>query len=292
MKKLLIVLLLIGSVEAQEINPAPCVGIYCNVETPQEPEVINPMPPIINELSCPDGDWFQLGNTCFPFKFSSHVEAERHWYSSALGINIWGDIIQQHEPDFPAIKIKYDMASSWACYLRLGFEVFPKSNVCSSFLDQKTAEAHYEASLVTNFQYWTKLNEVRNKGNQIKECADLGWGGAPNNQARWKPSSETTGRLVVLLPNNHCSSNFGAQGAFGQTFFPLISNMRIEDQFGNVMDRGRLRHCRQHNNGRLHWDFAGTEGLPSPVFLRYEFEGADRCRRVNNPSADLGRDQR
>lgn len=284
--KLLITLLLI-SVNAWAITPAPTP---LPPETPNiDVEVIPNEYPFLNEpTTCPE-NWFLFAGSCRPFQFSSHLEAEQHYYHSSWGILIWGNIIKEKIPSFEPFPIVFYSASSLFCYYRNGFEIYPNSNVCSKFLTHEEAEVNYFASSLTNFQYWNLLIEVQNQNKDTTSCNDLGWGGETDNQARWKPDSETTGRLVVLLPNQHCSNQFGAQGAFGSTFFPLISNMRIEDKFGNVMDRGRLRHCGQHNNGRLHWDFAGTEGLPSPVFVRYEFQGAERCRKVDNPRSNLGR---
>jgi hypothetical protein len=178
------------------------------------------------------------------------------------------------------------------------FEVWQDgSGVRNKFPTHKLAEEHYEAAAFGNQICAGLLAGCQNVPPPPPkpivpipvDCNDLGWGGASNNQARWKPDSETTGQLVVLLPNNHCSNIFDAQGAFGQTFRPLISNMRIEDASGNVIDRGRLRHCGQHNNGRLHWNFGSVKNMPSPVSLKYDFEGKERCRQVSNPRSDLGR---
>lgn len=345
LQKSLFIFLLALPIQVGAVNPAPCIGIYCDVQTVEviptpapAPDVINedqgvsgvnqndvmvmpqvnpaptpapaetPAVPVVNPNNFPiinlGNNFFQgcleegltfINNEpdgtpiCVPF--NTHQDAENHRFS--LAVNIFNHTVAV---DFESRKRglgAFGLYIWWDDYqftqnVSCENTIWSEGEICFRFPDFYTAALHWWHANKHLKQLKDHLYFLNGLPNEVA-CNDLGWGGQQNNQARWKPSSETTGRLVVLLPNEHCSDAFGAQGAFGPTFSPLISNMRIEDEFGNAMDRGRLRHCGQHNNGRLHWDFSGTEGLPSPVFLRYEYEGVERCRKVSNPKADLGR---
>lgn len=91
MKKLIILLILIGNVSAQEVNPAPCIGIDCpgNIETPEEPTDIEPMPPIMNTGDnfsggvCPGGfEIYPDSQICN--RFNDHKETEQNYYHCEL----------------------------------------------------------------------------------------------------------------------------------------------------------------------------------------------------------------
>jgi hypothetical protein len=268
---------------------APCIGELCNILTPAAGLDLTPQPapPVVFTdsvlLGCGEGlvfiDYHVDGTpVCVPF--STHQDAENHRH--ALAENIFNHTFAIDSESRKRGLGPFGLYIWWDDYqfranVPCENTIWGNGEICFKFPDFKTAAIHWwHASkhldqLKAYLLYLTGLPSS-------KACDDLKWGGEPNNQARWKPTSESTGLLTVLLPNNHCS---------GKT--SLISNMRIEDEFGNVLDRGRLRHCGTANNNRLHWNFGSVNNFPAPVFVRYDFEGAERCRRVNNPKADLGR---
>jgi hypothetical protein len=247
--KLLLSILLLASPVLADITPAPCVGFDCNVERPEEPTDIAPMPPVINQLTCPDNGWFQLGNTCYPFTFSSHLEAEQHWYHCALGIVIWGDLIKQAIPEFQAVEIR-DLIAPVVPFQCDGFELYEQSNLCSKFQDQREAEANYQACTLTNFQYWDLLTVIRNTPKPTPPSACKRFGG----QNIWKVNSETRPTTVMLLDRSYCF----ADTSIKQDMRPL--NIWLEDISGNRISNGSFRHCNTANDNRLHYDFPKGSG--------------------------------
>lgn len=222
--------------------------------------------------------------------FLDHADAERNYYHCQEGVAIMGAAINQIDPSFVPVLSTEDFSKRAGNDCSDSFEIYPDSGICPYHDSWKEAEIGHDACTLTNFQYWDYLQYLMNMVPHEKACDDLGWGGAPNNQARWKPKSESNGNVVVLLPNEYCSDVFGASGAFGPTYLPKISNMRVEDALGGVIDRGRLRHCGEHNNGRLHWNFGSPNSFaPGPIFVRYEVDGVEECRRVGDPFDNLGR---
>jgi hypothetical protein len=227
---------------------------------------------------------------CVPF--NNHQDAENHRFSLANNITNHTLAID-FERRFRGLSgfgiyawwEDYEFAQNVSCENT----IWSNGQVCFRFSDFKTAAIHYWHAREHLRQLEIELERIKGVPS-TKSCNDLGWGGDPNNQPRWKPSSETTGQVVFMLPNFYCSSEFGAQGAFGITFKPLATNIRVEDEFGNVLNRGRLRHCGERNNGRLHWDFARASSFQTaPLFVRYEFNGSEECRKVGNANLDLGR---
>lgn len=268
---------------------APCIGETCNILTPAVGLDLTPQPapPVIFTdsvlLGCPEGFTFidnHVDGTPVCVPFITHQDAENHRQS--LAVNIFNHTFaidhESRKRDLGAFGLyiwwdDYQFTANVPCENT----IWGAGEICFKFPDFRTAAIHWWHASRHLFQLKAYLSFLTGLPTE-KACDSLGWGGASNNQARWKPASESTGTLVVLLPNNHCDGTRA-----------LISDMRIEDEFGNVLDRGRLRHCGQHNNGRLHWNFGSVKDFPAPVFVRYDFEGAERCRRVNNPKADLGR---
>jgi hypothetical protein len=274
MKKLLLILLLASPVLA-DVNPAPCVGFDCNVERPEVPTDVAPMPPVINQLTCPDNGWFQLGNTCYPFKFSSHLEAEQHWYHCALGIVIWGDLIKQSIPEFQAVEIRDLIAPVVPFSDCNGFELYPDSNLCSKFQDQREAEANYQACTLTNFQYWDLLTIIRNTPKPTPPSACKRFG----RTNIWKARSETRNSSVIVLDSSYCVDD--------RSFDDMKPiDIWLEDIFGNKIDAGRYRHCNRHNGNRLHYDF--TRGSGEAIIQILFEDDTTECFYV----PDRSRDQR
>ena len=90
--------------------------------------------------------------------------------------------------------------------------------------------------------------------------------------ALWKPHSERTGTVVVLMPPNYASAGVA------------IYNSR-----GEVVDGPVLRNCCDHNGGREHVYFSRTAsdlaGAGVPLTVKFEFpDGFADCRTVPNPN--------
>jgi len=238
MKLLLTIFLLTSLVNAEEVNPAPCQGLECNVETPAKPTEIKPAPGVIN-LS---------GSFKLPL-FASHIEAEQNYYHCALGIQIWGDMIQGFIPEFQPVDVS-SVVTPVNPFVCNGFEIYPDSQLCSIFPDQETAEANWSACKLTNFQYWNLLGELleASKPTPPSECKRFG------GQNIWKVNSETRPTTVMLLSQSYCFDDRSIQNDMR----PL--NIYLNDISGNRISNGSLRHCNKENGGRLHYDFPKGSG--------------------------------
>lgn len=234
-------------------------------ETPDEPTTINPMPPFID-----------LGATFLPL-FGSHLEAEQNYYHCALGIDIWGKMIQGYEPDFQPYDVSSVIAPVVPFELCNGFELYPDSNLCSVFPDQATAEDNWRACQLTNFQYWDRLQKHLNAPAPKPPAQCKRFGG----QNVYKARSETQdGAVIVMDRVRYCFSNP-----------PTTTDMRplniyMTDLNGNRISNGRFRHCNQENNGRLHYDFPRGSG-EAIIEILFEDERTE-CFYV----PDRSRDQR
>jgi hypothetical protein len=107
---------------------------------------------------------------------------------------------------------------------------------------------------------------------QEKACDDKGWKGGN----LWKPVADgRPGQGVFLLVPSYCDGN-GAS---------LISNVRVEDALGGIIARPSFSVCNKANAGRNHYRFSPSgANMTGPVFVRYDFNGFEECRRVGDPS--------
>ena len=159
-----------------------------------------------------------------------------------------------------------------------GFEIYPNSGLCSQFGTHQEAEQHYYHSKLTVYQLGIRNGELESMcghgANKEKACNNIGWGG-PNI---WKAQSDTRpNQGVVLLNQNYCD---GAGNS-------LISGFRIEDALGGEAASSSFDICNKANGGRAHYRFSPAgRNLNGPVFVRYDFNGKEECRRVDNPGQD------
>lgn len=89
--------------------------------------------------------------------------------------------------------------------------------------------------------------------------------------ALWKPHSERTGTVVVLMPPEYQSAE-----------------VAIYNSKGEVVSTPVLRNCCEHNGGREHVYFSSSAqsllGASLPLTVRFEFaDGFVDCRTVSNP---------
>lgn len=265
--KICLIFILLAS-NAQAVTPAPTP---LPPETPSMDVPINPMPPVINEINCPD-DWFLFAGSCRPFLFNSHLEAEQHYYHCALGVAIWGDMIKAEKPEFEPIDVSSIITplNPFICY---GFEIYPDSQLCSKFQNQYNAELNYAACQMTNFQYWVELAKLTNKPKPTppENCNRFG------GKNIWKAKSETRPTSVIVLDSSYCADD------------RILDDMKpidiwLEDIYGNKIDNGSYRHCNRHNENRLHYDFQRGSG-EAVVVLSYEDESTE-CFYVPERSRD------
>lgn len=87
----------------------------------------------------------------------------------------------------------------------------------------------------------------------------------------WKPVSESTGTVVVLMPGGYRNADFGIYNANGT-------------QVASVL----RRHCCEHNGGRDHVYLDRTAGEPLPLTVTYDFgNGRVDCLDVGSPTSRL-----
>lgn len=89
--------------------------------------------------------------------------------------------------------------------------------------------------------------------------------------ALWKPHSERTGTVVVLMPPEYRNAS-----------------VEVVNSAGNVVDGPLVRDCCSHNGGREHIYLTRTAGdlagAGAPLTVRFEFpDGFVDCREVPNP---------
>lgn len=152
----------------------------------------------------------------------------------------------------------------------LGFEIYPDSNICSEFKDHQETEQHYYHCKKENRILKAELIKVTKPVEPA--CNDKGW----SNGNLWKPQSDTRpNQGVIILDTSYCDGQGNS----------LVSNIRIEDSLGGIVSRPSFDICNSSNGGRNHYRFAPSgDKMEGPVFVRYERNGVEECRRVGNPA--------
>lgn len=156
----------------------------------------------------------------------------------------------------------------------------PNNPLTNRFRTHREAEKHYDSCSLFSYQLWLEygrvvglLNTCLDSNPNFGECGSFVDG--PNG-AVYKPESETTGKIVFLLPASYCD---------GKT--SLISNVKILSKAtGQEVATSQLRHCGVANQGRLHWNINATaEQLAQhgAILVVYSFNGGQECREIPNP---------
>lgn len=167
----------------------------------------------------------------------------------------------------PVARLKRDIE---VC--NLGFEIYPNSGICSQFKDHQETEQHYYHCQLENTILKAELIKVTKPAEPA--CDDKGW----SRGNKWKPQSDTRpNQGVILLDTSYCDGQGNS----------LVSNIRIEDSLGGIVSRPSFDICNKSNGGRSHHRFApsGTK-MSGPLFVRYQRNGVEECRRVADPSRE------
>ncbi len=126
----------------------------------------------------------------------------------------------------------------------------------------------------------SSLDAAGNILSEVKESSQLGCtrylsfqDGTGNNL--WKPHSESTGTVVILMPGSYGSASFAIYNANGE-------------QAASVLKR----HCCEHNGGRDHVylsrNASGLAREPLPLTVTYDFgNGRVDCLEVSTPTIRL-----
>jgi hypothetical protein len=239
----------------------------CGAEQPQEPSEVNPAPPVIDLGGEPVSK---------PFLFSSHLDAEGNYFHMLEGLAIMTLEIQKRIPDFQGFPLSIFLDRQYQdCRQAPGQiysqdEALPHIGVCFVFASQAEAESNYSFGVTTYYQYWDLLQKLIVPVE--KACNDKGW----KNGNVWKPTSDVANNGVVILERRYCDGKGNA----------LISNFRVEDALGGEVVGTRFKQCDKANQGRLHQiiNKKGSALGVGPVFVRYEFNGVEECRKVPNPA--------
>lgn len=167
------------------------------------------------------------------------------------------------------------------------FEIWPGSGLKNSFSSHRETEQHYSscrqytdqitayaASQVLEVQRLAAIiNDLIDDNPTVGSCGSFvdGQGGAV-----YKPESETTGKIVFLLPASYCDGTRS-----------LISEVKILSKAtGQEVATSQLRHCGTANQNRLHWNINATaEQLTrhGAILVVYKFNGVEECREIPNP---------
>lgn len=86
----------------------------------------------------------------------------------------------------------------------------------------------------------------------------------------WKPHSESTGKVVVLLPRSYNGASLVVLG-----------------RNGNEVARAERTHCCQHNGGRMHWWLSRDRNqlrAHAPLTVRVQRGATTECRVVPDPT--------
>jgi hypothetical protein len=126
----------------------------------------------------------------------------------------------------------------------------------------------------------TSMDAAGNIVSEVSAAASLG---CTNNlsfqdgggNALWKPVSESTGTVVILMPGSYRNASFGIFNANG-------------DEAASVLKR----HCCEHNGGRDHIyltrSASSLASEPLPLTVTYDFKnGRVDCLPVSSPTSRL-----
>ena len=227
---------------------------------------------------CPDGYYYVTdfpdgSPLCAPA--ATLQEMENHRFSCA--VNVWEHTFAL---DF-LFKSKgregYPIYDYWTYYAQPPFHTCPYPGTVWGAGEFCNMFPTYEAAAIDHWhcnEYLRQLKDLYEKETIVfeKECSDKGW----SNGNIWKPKSDTRkGEGVVLLEKRYCDGKGG----------PAISNFRIEDALGAKVADSYFNICNSSNGGRLHERFKPDgASLSGPVFVRYDFNGVEECRKVPDPS--------
>ena len=109
-------------------------------------------------------------------------------------------------------------------------------------------------------------------GASAGECSVVGDFVDGGNGALWKPHSERTGTVVILMPSDYRNADF-----------------ELRNSGGAVVDTAMIRDCCEHNGGRehffLHRSAGDLAGAGAPLTAVFSFpDGFVDCRVVPDPN--------
>ena len=282
MKSILICLVSLFPINAlANCNPVTFEGCVCSPSTPDGCEVERPA----GDLICGEGS-FLVGvnadgvNVCTkPFLglvtdqgeiISPLREASIHRHLARTSIyNLTLALNHEYMKRRSAYPVFYHWIGEPQDNCSLGESI---DGFCILSLDMKRiAIDHYYAGLYA-YQLNDLLGQVQGSPYEKLCEGNLKWTGGNV----WKEKSEGRSGGVVVLLAKYCDGKGGS----------LISNFRIEDALGAIVTGDKFRSCDGNNQGRYHHDFSDRGSMlgMNPVFVRYDFQGKEECRKVENPS--------
>lgn len=139
------------------------------------------------------------------------------------------------------------------------------------FGSQTECEQHYYHCELNNYQINQALGMCAEAMPPLPECDQAKFG---NGQV-WKPVSESTGRVVVVLSKSYCDGTTSR-----------ITSFEVLDSQGNEAASAKLRYCGQANGGRAHYDLSKkASDLPDNLTLVVETGSSCDLFSVPNPES-------
>lgn len=110
-------------------------------------------------------------------------------------------------------------------------------------------------------------------------------GGTGDNQFLWKPVSESTGNLVILLPNSTFTNNpsrSNNRNGYGLRVYITKSNTRLNPGDSSIIGNEGTWHTNTHNGNREHYRFSKPgASYPNNVYVFAELFNPGRGGETN-----------
>ena len=232
---------------------------------------------VLGSSVCPEGFFFATNfpngsPLCAPA--STHQEMENHRFSCAADVfnhTLALDFLFRNK-----YQSGYPIYDYWSYYPQAPFYECKNGTVWGEGVFCNLFDSFVEASI----DHW-HCNEhlrqlkdlyVREQVVQEKPCNDLGW----SRINIWKPRADgRPNEGVVVLDRKYCDG-------LGNS---LVRDFRIEDALGAEAANTYFRGCDGNNGGRLHVGVRPDgSNIRGPIFVRYNYNGEEECRRVGDPS--------